>query len=229
MSVIEGLDQPQPMEPTFDESHYFQAMYSSRSVDGSPAQSSFDRARDRRITRLARLHLRCAWSEADVLDVGSAYGYLLRQFQGCRNRFGMDVSAHAVATAAANERHAIFTVADIQKEVPFGRSFDIVTAVNVVEHLTEPERGARNLASALHPRGVLIVHLPTISSALNAVIYKHTYDKDPTHVYRPSGREVVELFSDVGLRAVHASFLPYVPVLSRIPVYPAFLAAFIAR
>lgn len=115
-----------------------------------------------------------------------------------------------------------------EKGVPFSRRFDAVLAVNVLEHLRNPAAAATVIHDALVPGGVAVVHLPTIDNPASRIIYKLTYARDHTHVYRPSAREVRALFASVGLTLVDDSHCPHVPrsMWNLVPWHPAYLAVF---
>jgi hypothetical protein len=75
-----------------------------------------------------------------------------------------------------------------------------------------------------------VIHLPTVNGALSRLIYRFAYAGDPTHVYRPSGREVRRMFESVGFDTVHESYAPHTPwLLSGLAWHPAYLAAFRKR
>jgi PAS domain S-box-containing protein len=101
-------------------------------------------------------------------------------------------------------------------------------AINVIEHLGNPRAGVANIWDALAPDGLCVVHLPTVNNLASRAIYRVSYAKDPTHVFRPSGAAVVELFRSEGFTFVEGSYAPHVPraVWNTLKVHPAYLAAF---
>lgn len=122
---------------------------------------------------------------------------------------------------------ASVVTADIEKPLPFGDEFDVVLAINVIEHLRDPAAGVRTIRDALVPGGLLVAHLPTINGPVSRLIYRFAYAKDPTHIYRPSGEEVRRLLESNGFETVEWSFAPHRPWLGAyVGWHPAFLAAF---
>ena len=208
-------------EARYDE-RYYRTLYGAE-----PRQTRFDQARDDRVVRLVRRHAPPRRAGSALLDIGCGYGYLLRRFQGYR-LVGIDVSAHAARETAERIAGALVVAADVQRALPFDHPFDVVLAVNVIEHLVAPDAGAEAIREALVPGGLCVIHLPTINGPVSRAIYRLAYERDPTHVYRPSGREVRRLFEGTGFEELEASYAPHVRWLAT-GWHPAFLAAFRRR
>jgi SAM-dependent methyltransferase len=206
-------------EPRFDR-HYFRGLYGA-----VPRQSRFDRARDERVVRLVA---RYGPPEGALLDIGCGYGYLLSRFGGRYERYGIDVSAYAAGQVLGRLPGVRAVAADIHRPLPFTRTFDVVLAINVIEHLTDPAVAVRTVRDALAPGGLCVIHLPTINNAVSGLVYQFAYAGDPTHVYRPSGEEVRALFEARGFTTLEDSFAPFTPraLWKALPWHPAYLAAF---
>jgi SAM-dependent methyltransferase len=209
-------------EVGYDQSYY-------RTLYGAvPRQSRFDRARDDRVVRLVRSHAPPRHDGSALLDIGCGYGYLLRRFRGGFRLVGIDVSAHAARVTIGRIPGAGVVAADVQRPLPFGHPFDVVLAVNVIEHLPEPAAAVAAIREALVPGGLCVIHLPTINGPVSRAIYRLAYERDPTHVYRPSAGEVRRLFEGAGFEALETSHAPHVRWLAT-GWHPAFLAAFRRR
>lgn len=198
---------------------YFERLYGS-----VPKQTWIDRLRDRIIHGMVtRYH-----DGGRLLEIGCGFGYLLARFDRSWQICGTDISAHAAAVAQHRLPHGHIVAADIQEGVPFGGSFDVTLATNVVEHLPNPQQAAQHFAEAVRPGGLLVVHLPTINNRFNRWVYSFTYERDPTHVYRPSGAQVNQLFEDAGFRTLHALYCPFWPsaVWQSLKPHPAYLAVY---
>lgn len=198
---------------------YFATLYGA-----VPRQTLIDRVRDWLIHRLVTQ----AAPGGRLLEIGCGYGYLLSRFDDSWTLCGTDISSHAAAIAQQRLPHAHIVAADVQEGIPFTGEFDALIAVNVMEHLPEPERAAQAIADAVKPGGVFVAHLPTISSALAGWIYARTYESDPTHVYRPSGAEFDFLMEGVGFRVLKSLYCPFWPpiVWYYLRPHPAYLAVF---
>ncbi len=203
---------------TFDRDYY-------RDICGEQ-QTRFDRARDDRVVRLIQRHAPPPGPGSALLDLGCGYGHLLRRFADPYRLAGVDVSPHAAGVVRTAIPGAIVVTADVQRTLPFDVEFDVVLAINVVEHLADPSAGIRSIREALVPGGLCVIHLPTINGPFSRLIYRYAYAKDPTHVYRPAGREVLGLFRALGFRVLEASFSPHRWWLgSGVGWHPALLAA----
>jgi SAM-dependent methyltransferase len=212
---------------------------SSRSSDAGPFQEDyyrdfcgqhqtrFDRARDTRVVELVARHAPPRRPDSSLLDIGCGYGHLLSRFSARYHLAGIDVSAHAADVARAAVPEAVVVTADVQRSLPYRTAFDVVLAINVVEHLTDPAAGVRSINEALIPGGLLVVHLPTINGPISRLIYRFAYTQDPTHTYRPSGAEARSLIESAGFETLEWSFAPHRRWLgSSLGWHPAYLAAF---
>ena len=202
---------------------YFRTLYGE-----APRQTRFDLARDNRVVRLVRRHAPPRRHGSALLDIGCGYGYLLHRFRGRYRLVGIDVSTHAARETTGRIPGALVVAADVQRPLPFDHPFDVILAINVIEHLPDPTAAAAAIHGALAPGGLCVIHLPTINGPVSRAIYRVAYERDPTHVYRPSGRDVRRLFEDAGFEAVEASYAPHVRWLST-GWHPALLAAFCRR
>ncbi len=206
----------------FDED-YFQTLYGE-----VPKQTWFDRARDDRVVRLVERYAPRSSAKRGLLDIGCGYGYLLARFRGRFDLFGADVSEHGVKMTSARLDGVRVVTADVQRPLPFSRRFDVVLAINVIEHLPDPAAGVRTIAEALEPGGLCVVHLPTINGPVSRTIYRFAYAADPTHVYRPSGEEVRRLFEREGFQTLDEGYAPFRPkaLWDALRWHPSYLAAF---
>jgi SAM-dependent methyltransferase len=201
---------------------YFRTLYGE-----VPRQSWFDRARDDRVLRLVRRFAPSRRPDSALLDIGCGYGYLLARFGGRYRLCGIDLSVRAAERTREKLPDCLVLQADVHRPLPFGRPFDVILAINVIEHLPDPVAGVRNIREALVPGGLCVIHLPTINGPVSRLIYRFAYAGDPTHVYRPSGAEVRRLFEKSGFETLDGSFAPHTPrLLSGAGWHPAYLAAF---
>ena len=207
---------------------YFANVYGAASETGEPSQTWIDRARDQLLVTIAAQYSPRPLEESDVVDVGCGYGWLLDNFTSAHRLCGSDISEHAIVMAKNRHADTEYRQADLLDGPPFEGTFDIVLAVNLIEHLTDPAAGVKSIRGLCRPGSIALVHLPVIDNALGKWIYDRTYASDPTHIYRPTGREVRSLFEDAGFTTVRESYLPHrLPSVTRhLRVHPSYLAVF---
>ena len=207
---------------------YFSTLYGATSDQGEPQQTFFDKWRDRSIAKAYRKHTKIELAQSDVLDVGCGYGWLLDAFQGARTLSGVDIAHHAVEQATKRKPERFFKQGNLQEPIPFNHTFDLILVINVIEHLTQPEAGIESISKSTKPGGIVIIHLPTITNWFTKWVYSKTYESDPTHIYRPTGKAVRELFEHAGFETLRDSYLPHIfPALTKIwPIHPAYFAIF---
>lgn len=118
-----------------------------------------NRARIRFLLRLYRkLQAKTGSNPATpvFLDVGCSFGALVHEARlaGC-DAHGIDISGFAAAEGAR-------TGLDIRKATAetlpdYGTPLDLVTMIEVIEHLADPAKALRALARAMRPGGLLVI------------------------------------------------------------------------
>ncbi len=111
-----------------------------------------------------------------VLDIGCAKGFLAEAFlaQGIPTVWGVDISWYALTQCETKARGRLF-VANAQMGLPvLSGSCDLVTALDLFEHLQDPGKLLREIHRVLSNKGVAYLKIchPEHPNAL----------KDPTHV-----------------------------------------------
>jgi SAM-dependent methyltransferase len=143
-------------------------------------------------------------TEGRVLDVGSGYGFFLAALgQAGYEAVGLELSAHAVATARERTKAEIVT-GSAEAPFPFPEaSFAAITLLDVIEHL---DRYADTLASCrrtLAPGGLLfVITLNSGSLARPLLGKKWSFHLDPTHVHMFSASRLHGAFAEAGLTPV---------------------------
>ncbi|MGA9396618.1 MAG: class I SAM-dependent methyltransferase [Anaerolineaceae bacterium] len=88
--------------------------------------------------------------EAVILDFGAGHG-----------DFSEILGKHATIALDVFPYDEIDVVCDLEKKIPFKKdSFDAIVLMNVLEHIPQPEKLMKTLASLLRPAGLLIVAVP---------------------------------------------------------------------
>jgi SAM-dependent methyltransferase len=202
----------------------YSADYYRMSRPEAGAKGLVDRVRDAYIRRLIVRRV----PGGRLLDVGCGLGLFLERMAGDFELYGIDISEYGVAAAAARLPAARLAVGSLTDGVPFDVTFDVVTAINIVEHLDDPGAALDVVRARLRGGGLFVAHLPTIGNRVQARLYAGSYAQDPTHIYRPSGAEFCRLAERHGFVTSTSSYAPFVgaPLWRRVPWHPAFLAVF---
>lgn len=89
-----------------------------------------------------------------VLDYGCNTGGLLARLEPGLDRYGVEINRVAADCARARSRAQVWTSMD---SIPPGLRFDLIAAVDVVEHLSDPLDLIARLCALLTEDGVLVV------------------------------------------------------------------------
>ncbi len=154
--------------------------------------------RDYRLKRLFRTRLVGRFlRRGKVLEIGCAYGYLLRALEDRFECAGIDVSEHAISVARTVTKAAVESgdVMELLPRKPDG-AFDAVLAFDILEHLPEGQipEVLSQIARILRPGGRLLVSVPN-TRCLSRKLKKEQWTglRDPTHVSLLSPERWLEL------------------------------------
>lgn len=149
-----------------------------------------------------------------VLDVGCGHGYTLfwlaRRFPQARFE-GMDIDPQQIdgcrrAAQAAGLAHLHFRPG-IYRDLPDEPVYDLVIAIDVLEHLYEDEEMLRKIAAVLRPGGQVVIHVPLrhqVQRRILPIFRAHTVDDHVRDEYLP--HEITEKVARAGL---HVARLDY--------------------
>jgi SAM-dependent methyltransferase len=177
--------------------------YGEEYLDYVAEQSSLRLNFRKRIKTLKAL--RPDLSEADVFEVGCAYGFFLSEIgKHVHSASGVDISDAAV-------RYAVDTlqVAAVQGnylEMDLGRRYDVMVMWDTIEHLKRPDLFIGKIANDLKPGGLLALTTGDIDS-LNARWRgpKWRLIHPPTHLHYFSVKTIAKLLDRFGFDIVHVS------------------------
>jgi SAM-dependent methyltransferase len=128
-----------------------------------------------------------------LLDVGCATGEFLKLARERFACFGVEVNAETAAIARSNGFDVTTgTLAD----VPGSERFDVVTMLQVIEHLVEPTEPLADVRRLLQPGGIFYLNTPCVDSASFALFReRHMHVSSFGHV---------SLFTKAGLERLAA-------------------------
>ncbi len=113
------------------------------------------------LTKMVRAMMPDGWEKMELLDVGVGDGYTIRLVKPDGKIAGVDFEADAVAAAA---ERGISAQDGSAYQIPFPpRSFDLVTCIEVLEHLNQPSDALMEFDRVLRPGGHLVVTTPVPS------------------------------------------------------------------
>lgn len=175
----EVKNQPDGQEKAhpFDENYFKTAAY----ADVSFARYSQYWWSNRYYAKLAR---RYGPRDGKVLEIGCGLGDLLQWLTDRYQVYGADINSFAISEAKKNVPEGEFSVLSAEDLSPFpDKSFQIVIAKHVVEHLQDPERAIREMGRILAPGGLLILATPNLDSYMRGIKKERWIGfKDPTHI-----------------------------------------------
>jgi 2-polyprenyl-3-methyl-5-hydroxy-6-metoxy-1,4-benzoquinol methylase len=122
-----------------------------------------------------------------LLEMGSGLGHLLGLLGEDFSCTGIDIALFAARATKQNGKGAAAMVASADRlELFADRSFDVVVALHLVEHLAEPQEALRHVSRMLVDDGLFLFATPNPTYSLRPL--KHTeiapdaISKDPTHI-----------------------------------------------
>jgi len=122
------------------------------------------------------------------LDVGCATGEFLKFAQDRFECYGVELNAE---TAAMARQHGFQVTTGTLADVEGSERFDVITMLQVIEHLVEPTGPLANVRRLLKPQGVFYLNTPCADSASFSL-----FRERHMHV---SGFEHVALYAKKGL------------------------------
>lgn len=153
-----------------------------------------------------------------LFDIGCATGvFMIVARKLGFDVFGMEASESAVKIAREKFSLRVATASTFEELPPdFRISYDIITALEVLEHVSEPIKFLRDIFSLLHDNGILILSCPPYYKFENTARgyrkYKWWYnDYPPNHVTRWKPWTLHHALKKVGFSEVHIFTEPLIP------------------
>jgi SAM-dependent methyltransferase len=153
-------------------------------------------------------------SSLAVMDVGGGSGYqlsLIRQIEPrVQKTLVVDLDARA-KSLAEGQGHLYFhgRIEDYQPQAPF----DLILALNLIEHVANPGEVLLKLKDCLSPTGLLLIKTPNLDS-LDQRLFRHKNWGGfhcPRHWVLFTKESFLALTAQVGLAAAHFSYTQGAP------------------
>lgn len=147
--------------------------------------------------------------DLSILDVGCGTGANLEMLAQFGDSEGVDVSDDALAFCRAK---GLKVHKGLAEELPFGdESFDVVTALDVVEHLDDDIAGLREMNRVLKKDGRTLIFVPAFMWLWGV------QDDISNHRIRYTKKQIVERLAKAGFvieRATYANWTFFAPILA---------------
>lgn len=148
-------------------------------------------------------------SEIRILDVGCGTGANLEMLAEFGAAEGVDISDEALEFCRAK---GLKTHKGLAEKLPFpDESFDIVTALDVVEHLDNDVAGLKEMRRVLKPGGQTLIFVPAFMWLWGV------QDDVSNHRIRYTKKQIVERLEKAGFeieRATYANWTFFAPILA---------------
>jgi len=169
----------------------------SRDYFSNSFKVKFDSDRNKR--RLREIIMRK--SGGRLIEIGCGKGGFVKLAGNYFNTEGVDVSEYAVDFAREYTGKRI-KLSDVQKEGLRRKSYDVVAAFNVLEHLDETEKVVRKIHESLKNEGVLIGSVPNNFGIVGGINTKLTNFFDRTHKFTPSPKRWFRILKKAGFKKI---------------------------
>ena len=141
---------------------------------------------------------------AALLDVGAATGFFIsiaRQF-GFEVR-GVEISAYAAHQA--RQRGLAVTTGTIA-DLPLSERFDVITMLDVLEHVGNPRQDVLRARDLLQERGVLVINTPDAGSLYARLMGRRWHlIVPPEHLYYFTRVALCALLEEAGFEVLYVS------------------------
>ena len=156
-------------------------------------------ARRHLITSLIRRHYERD-GNLDILDIGCGTGAMLDELAPFGHVVGADVAPEALSFCRERSSHYPLTRADVRR-MPFETaSFDVVTAMDIIEHIDDDKAAVGEIFRVLRPGGRLFVTVPAFPSLWSE------HDEALYHYRRYTAPHLKDLFQRVGFSVPKLSY-----------------------
>lgn len=138
--------------------------------------------------------------QTQILDIGCGTGAMLDELKPFGPVVGADFSPEALQFCVTRGAPAALARADVRR-LPFADgAFDVVTAMDIIEHIDDDKAASSEIFRVLKPGGRLFVTVPAFPSLWSE------HDEALHHHRRYTAPRLQDLFQRVGLRVGKISY-----------------------
>lgn len=170
MTFVENLQRH--VKEIFSDEYFF---------EGGAGYPNYHREADiirERGKKYSKILLESSVPKGTILDVGCAAGYLMQGLKECGwNVMGVEANK-TMADYARKKNHLDVINANVE-EFNIGKQFDVISLMQVVGHLADPQLAVKSIAKHTKPKGTVIVETWNYKS-LTARLFGMTW-----HEYSP--------------------------------------------
>jgi SAM-dependent methyltransferase len=141
-----------------------------------------------------------------LLDYGCGTGLNLVYLAELGDAYGVDISAMAIdfcRKRGIKDVTRIDAEYELDKSNPFGDSFDVVTMLDVLEHIPDDEFALKSMSKWLRPGGILLVTVPAHEFLWSGEDYVSG------HRRRYSRRSLIQVFHKAGYKVLKLTYLNF--------------------
>lgn len=165
---------------------------------------AYEEERDNRARAFKRIisKLKEIKSSGKLLDIGCATGALLveAQKQGY-STYGLEPSLWA--SKIAREKYHLNVKTGRVEDMRYSKNnFDIVTLLDVIEHLVRPDLIVQKVASVLKKGGVVCIVTPDFGSTASRILGERWWHVRPSHFYYFEHRIMRSLLEKAGFEII---------------------------
>ncbi|MCL5004216.1 MAG: class I SAM-dependent methyltransferase [Patescibacteria group bacterium] len=150
---------------------------------------------------------------ARVLEIGCGYSGLVNYLVSDSFKYtGIDVSDYIIEEMKGIFPNLDLRRHDIAEPLPGGECYKAAIALEVFEHLADPEAAAVNVYNALEDGGLFLMSVPNPRSRVPFT----DWHNDKTHISVRPREKWEELLEKVGFGAVHSMTISTIPFFWKI-------------
>jgi SAM-dependent methyltransferase len=160
-----------------------------------------------------------------LLDVGSSTGIFLNAARISFDVHGVEPSVWAAGFARDSLNLKTVINDTFENSVLPEAGFDVVSLIDVIEHVADPRKTLQKACRLLKPGGLLYLVTPDIRSLSASLLGRYWWGLREAHLSYFSERTITRLLEDLGFSVVekrsYGRIFSYAYWLSRIRKYPA--------